>query len=217
MSIEGSGHVIAYFALQHLKAATTFRDYVVAIESHNYRQPYGDFFEEIRSYTSACISSATTSLEALINEFFISPQGPLRKMLRNFDKEFWGYGGIESMPPLEKYQKALEMLNRQKLDEHTLLFRNARTLLKLHNTLIHYKTTMIIDNKCKLNLMKALSGKFELSPFTNSSADFVTMKIMSAGCVKWALSVVLSFMREFATRAHLDEKKMSAFWRVGTY
>jgi hypothetical protein len=217
MSIEGSGRVIAYFALQHLKAATTFRDHVVAIESNNYRQPYGDFFEEIRSYTSACISSATASLEALINEFFISPQGPLRKMLRNFDKEFWGHGGIESMPPLEKYQIALEMLNRQKLEEHTLLFRNARTLIKLRNTLINYKTTMIIDHKCKLNLIKALSGKFELSPFSDSSADFVTMRIMSAGCVKWALSVVLSFMREFATRAHLDEKKMSAFWRVGTY
>jgi hypothetical protein len=48
------------------------------IELENAGQLFGSFFEGIRSYGSACIMSAASSLKALLNEFFVTPEGPLR-------------------------------------------------------------------------------------------------------------------------------------------
>jgi hypothetical protein len=213
MKVEATGRVIANFALQHLKAASTFRDQVAAIESQNENQPFGSFFEDLRSYGSACIMSAAASLEALVNEFFITPEGPLRKKLGDFESEFWGRAGIEWKPPLEKYQIALDMLGQSRFNEHTLPFRDAWALIELRNALVHYKPTWDPDRQRKVELVEVLSGKYDLSPFPDSGADFVTMRSMSAGCMRWVISTAVSFMRAFHARSNLDEHKMSAFWK----
>lgn len=214
--VEATGRVIANFAWQHLKAAATFRDRVVAFESQNANQPFGSFFEDIRSYGSACIMSAAASLEALVNECFITPEGPLRRKLSNFESEFWGRGGIEWKPPLEKYQVALDMLGQPRFYEPALPFRDAWALVELRNALVHYKPTWDPDRQRKVELLEILAGKYDLSPFPDSGADFVTMRSMSAGGMRWVISTVVNFVREFHARSQLDEKKMSAFWKFDT-
>jgi len=214
--MEATGRVIANFAWQHLKAAATFRDQVVALESQNASQPFGSFFEDVRSYGSACIMSAAASLEALVNELFITPEGPLRRKISDFESEFWGRGGIEWKPPLEKYQVALEMLGQPKLDEHTPPYRDAWALIELRNALVHYKPTWDPDRQRKVELVEVLAGKYDLSPFPDKGADFVTMRSMSAGCMRWVIITVVNFMMEFHARSQLDEHKMSAFWRFDT-
>lgn len=212
--VEATARVIANFAWQHMKAAATFRDRVEAIEASNIAQPFGSFFEDVRSYGSGCIMSAAASLEALINEFFITPDGPLRKKLPDFETQFWGRGGIEWKPPLEKYQIALEMLGQPRLDEHERPFRDAWALIELRNALVHYKPTWDPDRQRKIEMVEVLAGKYDLSPFPDAGADFVAMRSMSAGCTRWVVATALRFIREFHTRAGLDEHKMSAFWRL---
>ena len=215
--VEATGRVIANFAWQHLKAASTFRDHVVELESQNIKQPFGSFFEDIRSYGSACIMSAAASLEALINEFFIAPEGPLRRQLPDFEVEFWGSRGIERKSPIEKYQLALAMLGQPKFDKHQSPCRDAWALVELRNALVHYKPTWDPDRQRKVQLMEVLANKYELSPFLpDRGSDFVTMRSMSAGCVCWVINTVVSFMKEFHGRAQLDEQKMEAFWRFDT-
>lgn len=214
MALEATARVIANFAWQHLKAASTFRDQVIAIESRHQEQQFGPFFEDLRSYSSGCIMSASASLEALINEFFITPDGRLRTMLGDFETEFWGRGGIEWKSPLEKYQIALEMLGHAKFNEQDSPFRDAWALVELRNALVHYKPTWDPDRKRKVELIEVLSGKYNLSPFTDNGADFVTMKSMSAGCARWAVSTVVGLMREFHSRSKLEENKMLAFWKL---
>jgi hypothetical protein len=103
VGLEATGRVIANFAWQHLKAATIFHEHLVMLEAEHAGQPFSSFFEEIRSYASACIMSASASLEALINELFIAHNSRLRTQLGDFEVEFWGKGGIERRPILEKY------------------------------------------------------------------------------------------------------------------
>jgi hypothetical protein len=74
MGLEVSARVIANFAWQHLKAATIFRDHVTALEKEYIKGDFGAFFEEIRSYASACLMSSVASLEALINELGLTPK-----------------------------------------------------------------------------------------------------------------------------------------------
>lgn len=211
--VEATARVIANFAWQHIKAAATFRDQVGAIESANTSQPFGPFFEDLRSYGSGCIMSAAASLEALINEFFITPEGPLRRQLPDFEVQFWGRGGIEWKPPLEKYQIALEMLGQTRLNEHEAPFRDAWTLIELRNALVHYKPTWDPDRQRKVEMVEVLAGKYDPSPFPDAGSDFVTMRSMSASCMYWVVATALHFMREFHARAALDEHKMSAFWQ----
>lgn len=86
--MQATARVIANFAWQHLKAATIFRDRVFALEDEHLKEPLGLFFEEVRSYASACLMSSAASLEALINELFIAHDGQLRSQLQDFEKSF---------------------------------------------------------------------------------------------------------------------------------
>jgi hypothetical protein len=61
-TMQAEGRVIANFAWQHLKAASLFRDHVLRIETDHMGLPLGAFFEDIRSYASACIMSSTPRL-----------------------------------------------------------------------------------------------------------------------------------------------------------
>lgn len=213
--LQATGRVIANFAWQHLKAATIFRDQVVRLEAEHVGRPLGQFFEQICAYASACIMSATASLEALINELFIAP-GRLRGQLADFEVEFWGKPdkpktGIERKPILEKYQLALTMLGVARLDESSSPYRSAWALVELRNALIHYKPTWDPERRRVVELGEALAGRFVLSPFVDAGANFIAQKCMSAGCAKWAVETVGSFAAEFDRRTHLDEKKMTAF------
>jgi hypothetical protein len=211
-----TGRVIANFAWQHLKAATIFHDRVTVLENEHINEELGSFFEEIRSYASACLMSSAASLEALINEFFIAHNGKLRLQIQNFEEAFWGRQGIERKPILEKYQLALRMLGVPPLDEQTPLFRDTWALIELRNALVHYKPTWDPDRQRKVELVEVLDGKFPLSPFSDAGADFVSMKCMSAGCAKWTVTTTLAFMHEFDSRANLDSNKMVGFWKLET-
>ncbi len=145
--------------------------------------------------------------------FFITPEGPLRQQLGDFESEFWGRGGIEWKPPLEKYQVALEMLGLPKLDEHTYPYRDAWALIELRNALVHYKPTWDPDRQRKVELVEVLADKYALSPFPDSGSDFVTMRNLSASSMQWVISTVVSFLRAFHARSQLDAHKMSAFWK----
>ncbi len=216
VGMQATARVIANFAWQHLKAATIFRDRVFALEDEHLKEPLGLFFEEVRSYASACLMSSAASLEALINELFIAHDGQLRSQLQDFEKKFWGKSGIESKSILKKYQLALQMLGVTALDEHIPPFRDAWAVIELRNALVHYKPTWDPDRQRKVELIEVLDGRFTLSPFPDAGADFVSMKCMSGGCTKWAVAATLSFMHEFHDRANLDSNKMSGFWKLET-
>ncbi|MFZ3124965.1 MAG: hypothetical protein WA129_07615 [Acidovorax sp.] len=146
------------------------------LETANPGKEFGSFFEDVRSYGSGCIMSAAASLEALINECFIDPVGPLRTQLTDFESQFWGPGGIEWKSPLEKYQIALTMLGKSRLDEHASPFKDTWALVELRNALVHYKPTWDPDRQRKVDMIEVLSGKYDLSPFPGTGADFVAMR-----------------------------------------
>jgi len=218
-TMQATGRVIAIFASQHLKAASLFRDHVLRIETDHVGLPLGAFFEDIRSYASACIMSSAASLETLINELFIAHEGNLRARMSDFETEFWGSKGrkgIERKRTLDKYQLALLMLNVPKFTENTSPYRDAWALVALRNALFHHKPSWDPARHREVNLVKELEGRFLVSPFPER-ADFVTMQCMSHGCARWAVETVLAFVSEFdaRTRTQLDAKKMQAFLACG--
>lgn len=215
MEAHGTARVISTFAWQHLKAATTFRDRVIAIEAEHAGHPLGAFFEDLRSYASGCVMSATASLEALINELFIFPHCGLRTMFTDFEAEFWGKGGVERKPILEKYQLALKMLGKPTFQRGSSPYQDAWALIELRNALVHFKPLWDPERERAVELVEVLDGKYATSPFVDDGADFVTVKSMSAGNARWVVQTALSFISEFDARTQLDEKKMGAFRSLG--
>jgi hypothetical protein len=212
LTMKAEATVIANFAWQHMLAAITFRNHVEEIEKKYAGEPFGAFFEDIRTYGSACITSAAAALEALINELFIAPTEQLRPKIADFEKEFWGKKGIERKPALEKYQIALDMLGKPRLNEMSSPYVDAWALIEMRNALIHYKPTWEPYRGQKAKAATWLSEKYALSAFPDQGADFVTMRSMSGGCMRWVLSSVFAYLREFDARACMNAKKMGAFW-----
>jgi hypothetical protein len=106
-------------------------------------------------------------------------------MLGDFKSEFWGTRGIEYLPPLKKYQKALKMLEKECLDERSSPYRDMWALIEPRNAFVHYKPTWDPDRQRKIELVEVLEGKYDLSPFPDAGSDFVTKKTMSSACMKW--------------------------------
>jgi hypothetical protein len=213
---QASFRVTANFALQHLKAAALFRDHVVRIETQILRQGLSQFPDELRSYGSACIMSSAAALEALINELFITPEGELRARMPDFENEFWKpYVGVECKPILGKYQHALALLNKPKLNENISPYQDAKGLIELRNMLVHFKPTWDPDRKRRIDITKLLEGRFALSPFLGSGSDLFSMRCMSAGCTQWAVGTVKSYVSEFGSKSQLDPNKLGAFASVG--
>ncbi len=215
MEMSGTGRVIANFAAQHLKAATIFRDHTIQLESQHATVPLGEFFENIRSYASGCIMSATASLEALINELFIAPNCGLRPKFSDFEVDFWSRKGIERKPILDKYQLALKMLETPEFNRKASPYLDASALIELRNALVHYKAPWDPERQRTSTPKEMLDGKYETSPFADEGADFVTMKSMSAGATRWVVATVIDFVAAFDARTKLDDKKMQAFLRIG--
>jgi hypothetical protein len=213
LTVSATARVISNFAWQHMKAASIFRDHVVRLEIKHRDESFSSFFEEIRSYGSGCIMSVAASIEALINELFITPEGPLRRQIADFESEFWGRNGIEFKQPLEKYQLALSMLGKPKFDTSVAPYKDAWVLVELRNALVHYKPTWDPDRQRKVEMVELLGGKYQTSPFVDAGADFVTMKSMCSGCMNWAIATAVAFLREFQSRTSLDPHKMGAFWQ----
>ena len=203
--------VMSAFAYQHLRAAKTFRDQAIRVEDQHLDMEFGEFFEDLRTYGSGCVMSATASLEALINELFIAPGGGLRELFNDFEKEFWSRGGVEWKPILKKYQKALQMLGRIPMSETSQVFENVNALIKLRDSLVHFKPNWDETRKHYVELETILSGRYETSPFVDAGSDFSTMKSMSAGCCRWAVSSVAEFVSEFQRSAQLSQKKMEQY------
>ena len=204
VSITGhaEGKFVPALSFQHMKACVYFRDRVIAAEAEYAGLPFGAFFEEVMIFASACIMSSVASLEALANELFMLEGSSLYQQLER-----------EMAPTLEKYQRARDILETERLDETTAPYYDAKSLILLRNALVHYKPAWDIDHTT--DLRARLESRFAVSPFVDNGADFVAMKCMSAGCASWAVETVQSFIGEFYGRTKILPKKFERLLAIG--
>lgn len=203
LRIEAQGRTISNFALTHFNAAIHFANKANEIETANTDQPLGNFFNEISIYCSSCIISSAASIEALINQLYLTP-GPLHNSIDNFDTFFWGgtnketyfwffrrskrkKDGLERKPALEKYKKAINLLGKPPLRRDEDVYRYAESLIGFRNYLIHFKP-LWDDVRRNKTLEESLRGLFKTSPYVDTGADFLATQCMSAGCATWSVN-----------------------------
>ena len=209
--VHGTGRVVSNFALTHLLAGIEFAKRTGEIEAAHKGQPFGNFWQDISIYWSGAIMSSVAALESLINELYLQTNSPLQNVDGDFDDFFWGNRGLERKPILQKYQAALAQLGVTPFDQESDPYTAVEALIGLRNYIVHFKP-LFEEGRRNEDLEATLADRFELSPFPDDGADFVTKKCVSGGCASWAVEASRSYIRVFADLSKLDYKKLSAFY-----
>jgi len=113
-------------------------------------------------------------------------------------------------PVLEKYRRALALLKKPPIPRNQQVREDIALLVGLRNYLIHFKPLWDEERRdAKLEL--ALAGRFPLSPFMDTGAEFIAKQCMSAGCAHWAVDSVAKFVQEFHRKSGLMPDTLRQF------
>jgi len=217
-TMQAEGRVIANFAWQHLKAASLFRDHVLRIETDHMGLPLGAFFEDIRSYASACIMSSTPRLRLSSMSYSLPTTASFGRRSATSRTSF---GAVKAVKALKAGERSTSTNLRSRCSMSRSSIQRRRPIAKPRrwsNYVTRSFTISQLGTRARgreVELAEVLKGRFLVSPFPDEGADFVTMKCMSHGCARWAVETVVAFISEFDTRTQLDAKKMQAFLACG--
>ena len=214
-----------YYSIQHLKSSYLLLEESRKIEFSDFSELEGVEKAELSSRNLAFVTGAIFStiafIEASINELLsdISQNDDRVKTLpkdnKKAIKDLWDKedrGSLEKWSTLKKYQKTLELLDKEKFDEVSELFENVSLLIELRNTLMHFKpewdsihSPYMSENDNQHRLTSKLESKFELSIFFRSTGNpFFPNKCMGYGCAEWALRNTVIFVDEFYRRIGIN-------------
>lgn len=204
-----------YFSIQHIQSSALFSRLSYEIENKYDGTLYQDLIVEHRAYVTNAIISAVSCIEANINEFYadVSDENANHSnryltVLSNdtvrLISDMWklevprtsGYSIIE------KYEIALTLARKQKIDRSSSVYGNITILVKLRNALIHYEPEWLDspenDNARIHSFEQKLKGKFKLNPLTGAGNPFYPDKCLSHGCAEWACKSCIDFIDYFS-------------------
>ncbi|WP_204807790.1 hypothetical protein [Mycobacterium riyadhense] len=169
------------------------------------------------SFAAASIVASTSFLEALINEVWQDAHeyGMVPDRLRGLDRavvlklrELWTMERVEQLGILDKYQVALVVADKPKLETSHEPYQSVARIIEIRNALVHSKPeTQFIDETHKL--AKKLAGKFEPNPL--GGYPWYPHQVLAAGCTEWAWKTCLEFAELWWKRMGFHRDLLSDF------
>ena len=190
---------------QHFRAAVLFAKEARVIESTISVPEEADRTRHSAQVTAAVLSGVAF-LEASINELFLSALSNDFSALRpSFDdessillRELWE--NVEGFPILRKYQIVLTALRKSPFETDRLPYQDADSLIRLRNSLVHYKPEWDDERGNHQKLEDRLKGKFAVSPYGIGMHLWFPHQCLGSGCADWAVATARTFSEEFCTR-----------------
>lgn len=192
------------FAVPHLLAAAQFSRQVSKIENENQGRPFGPFYEEILSFSLACVSLSVAALEAYANELFIDYHKYFQDIRSDVMKKLWEL--IEQKSLLEKFEFALLLRQSPMFEKGTRPYQDIDILIRLRNALIHFKPEWNDEQAVHAKISTQLQGKFAPSPFMGSGDPLFPKRWATTGCTKWAVESSVSFLHKFEELAQIEHR-----------
>jgi hypothetical protein len=209
-SLSVSAGVKHNFSKQHLRAATLFADDAQTCEAMA-KQLDEEHRLRHRACVTAAILSAVAFLGASINELYLSAIDQDRTNLPTFDHrlfqvfgQFWE--NIEKYPILQKYQIALLLVDKDRLNPGVPPYQDAESLIKLRDSLIHYKPEWDNEAGQHQKLENRLRGKFVLSPYAETGSLWFPHQCLGAGCAQWSVVTARDFSDGFCGRLGIAKR-----------
>jgi len=148
--------------------------------------------------------SCVASLEAYINEVFIDRGEHFESHDIKLMDDLWGV--LETKSVLDKFQFALLLKNKEKLDPSSRVVDHIRVVIKLRNSLVHFKPEWVHMQKEHNKIGKALNGKFEMSPFLSPAEPIFPLRCMSHSMTRWAVRSSYDFIELFSNASKIENR-----------
>lgn len=220
-----------YFSTEALVSAyKTAKISQKIIDDHqDLKEPIVDI-DYASSVTNTIINSVIF-MEATINEFFLDiHQAPNDSLLsvNNLGtkaiKRIQDYltindNLIKSESILSKYDLALFILEKGKLQQGSEPYQSANNLISFRNELVHYKiATINISQSESSKLEKRLQSKFKLHPLSQDSILYPFPKShVSHDCAKWAIESSRNFVEDFFNKINLQPVYLNPISQLGEF
>jgi hypothetical protein len=188
-------------SFQLMLTAAKFTRKVKGIEDEHAGEPFGEFFEDIISYTLATILSSMTALESYVNEIYTDRTTYFPGYHQQLIDDIWQI--TERRSALEKCQFALSLKDKGKFDTSAKFYQDTSDLVKLRNALVHYKPEWSHEEGEHKKLMKRLRGKFRFSPYYQNPTSAFPNSLMGYECARWSLTTVINFIDKFSELADI--------------
>jgi len=189
------------FSKEHHWAAKNFSEEATHIENSSMNLSKVNE-NKYRAYVTGTILFAVAALEASINELYLEALDRNKTTLSGLnDSQLTALTNqwvtVERLCVLEKYQEALKFSGQKEFDRGKNPFQDADSLIDLRNALVHYKPEWDDEAKVHQKIKVRLEKKFSLNPFSNPKGLWFPHQCLGAGCAKWSVDTIESFMSEF--------------------
>ncbi|NOR76885.1 MAG: hypothetical protein GQ523_00275 [Methanophagales archaeon] len=212
LGVSVTASVKTNFSSHHMLSAAHFARQSAIIEK-NYKDGITDELRaEHRAYVTGAIIVSVASLEATINDVFISAIDN-DNLFKDFDpsipkvlSEFWTWDVVERSSILEKYRCVLAVANKEAFDHGNPPYQEVNDLIKLRNALVHYKPEWDTDLKNHKGIENRLKSRFNINPFSHDNDAFFPKKCLGHGCAEWSVQSVIKFIEDFYNRIGFPPK-----------
>ena len=184
-----------------MRAAAQFARQAGEIEQQH-TGDVGDPLDEITLHVISAIVMAASSLEAFINEVFLNAN----IYLPQYDKVLKArWPKYEQKKVLDKFQLAMRLRTKKRMDSGVSIYQNADTLILMRNAVVHFKPEWSHEKRIQKRIEQCIQKKFALSPFAHGDSVFPD-QCMSYGCARWCVETALAFVDAFCTQSGIENR-----------
>lgn len=188
------------FGVPHLLSAAAFSRATKALEVKHQGEPFGPMWSDILAQATASVFTAVAGLESYANELFADHRSIFPDVRPDLLKALWDV--YEKRAMLDKFELALSLKQLPGLDRKAVFHKDADLLIRLRNSLVHFKPEWPDEEEKHAALASELAKRIKASPFTPTSPLF-PMAWASHSCTAWAVSTVLAFIKSFEQAAKI--------------
>lgn len=199
------------FSDQHIRASRFLRDQSRTLESSQGCCIKEQLHTQHRAFVTNCVLSAVAGLESSINELFDAavrkdphvPPGISDQTLQLL-AQLWETE--EQAPILNKFQIALTASGKALFQKGQNPYQDADSVVRLRNSLVHYKPELYLDSEDHDSLLNRLKGRFPENALSTPTNTWFPHRCLGSGCCDWAIMTCESFLNEFYQRMGIPSR-----------
>jgi hypothetical protein len=201
-------------ALHHLFAACRFSAKVKEIENANLGKEFSGFWEEILHNSLGVATLSVAALESYANEMYF--EGAVLKPSMNASAAEEMARIIDRETIVKKYSLALSIIKDKKLNSDIPVSQNVEALIKVRNSIIHFKPEWFGEKDKHEKLSLLLKNRFQPSPFLANEPLFPRAWASHSFTV-WALKTTINFIEHFHSEADTESPLTQFKERLNEY
>jgi len=194
-----------YFSSYWLWASGHLIELATMIESTHTGRSKFDIRQ--RTYVANSILSSVSFIEAAVNELFQDASDNHDSYIKSLSTDsiarlsgFLGTDEERELSVVEKYDKALELCNKEQFNTGSKPYQDAALVTKLRNEIVHYKPETSYSGETS-KLERTLVGKFDLNPLiTTEGNPLFPDRFLGSYCAIWARDACKLLADEFFSK-----------------